>query len=404
MKFKLFISAAAALLMAIAGGCVGPEFYIRNYQEGNPKLKVAAILPLSGANRMFAEQMREGLLLAEHEINANSTSGRKRLDFRIFDSKGTDSGAAAALDEAASWGASGIIAGYSTDEVAAILPRAAQLRMPVVIPLATATEHTMVSPFVYRNSYTDFQQAEMLASFLYYWRQAKHLGIFIDENGDTNYQGNISRDVSQHIRDVGGSVTLTMMVKGQPDIPAITAMLKSDPEAILLTYSGKKAAETIKLLRNSGFTGIICGADNWDSDELIDALDNFKVGDCLYTAFFSDENTNPEYLNFKKTFRKRFYHNPGACETQSYDALKFMVIGLNNAETLPDFDRNWRKIRLFQGAAALYTMLPKGGIDRTIYINSIGLKRVGTKIKPYSRVSRKMQYSKLREYRPEYYR
>ena len=44
-----------------------------------------------------------------------------------------------------------------------------------------------------------------------------------------------------------------------------------------------------------------------------------------------------------------------------------------------------------------------GTIVDTIYINSIGVKRVNDKIKPYARLSHKMQYSKLREYQPEYY-
>lgn len=398
-----FFSTVILALTALFSGCVGPEFYINGYRGKNAPIRVAAILPLSGSNRIPAEQMKSGLLQAEHDININSFSGRKKLLLRFFDSKGNAAGADSAMEEAARWGASGIIAGYSTDEVSAIIKNSARLQMPTVIPLATATEHTMVSPFIYRNSYTDFQQADMLANYLLYWRQAKHLGIFIDENSEIDYQSNISRDVSQHIQDIGGSITKTTMIKGVPSDREITDMLKSDPEAVLLTYSGKNAAETIKKLRNGGFTGIICGADNWDNDELISALDNFKVGDCLYMALFNDENKSPEYLNFKADFRKRFFHNPGACETQSYDALKFLMVGLEKAETLPEFDRNWRKIKLLQGAAAIYTMRPKGDIDRTIYINSIGVKRVNDKIKPFSRLSHQMQYSKLREYKPEYY-
>lgn len=397
------------LLLAILGavilcGCTAPEFYLNGYRGEGVAVKVAAILPLSGTNRIYAEQMKFGLLMAEHEINANSASGRKKLLLRFFDSKGTAEGAYEAATGAAQWGASGVIAGYSSEEVSAIIPRTAKLQMPTVIPLATATEHTAVSPYIYRNSYTDFQQAEMLANYLLHWRQVRHLGIFIDKNAPLDYQNNISRDVSQHLQDIGGSITRVAMINEIPDKAAITEMLKSDPEAILLTYGEKNAAETIKKLRKSGFTGIICGADNWDSDELIEALDNFKVGDCLYTAFFTDENSTPEYRKFKSGFRKRFFHNPGACETQSYDALKFLMIGLENAETLPEFDRNWRKIRHYQGAAAFYTMRKKGEIDRTIYINSIGVKRVDKqKIKPYARLSHKLQYSKLREYRPEYY-
>ena len=402
IRSNFFIILTAAILMLFSG-CTAPELFIHGYKGENGKIKVAAVLPLSGTNRIMAEQMKEGLLLAEQDINSNSAYGRKRLEFRILDSKGTPEGTRAAMTEAKQWGASGIVAGYSSSEVSAILPYVATMQMPTVIPLATATEHTMFSPYIYRNSYTDFQQSEMLANYLVHWRQAKYLGIFIDETGDTSYQGNISRDVSQIIRNIGGAVTATMIVKKQPDERNITDMLKTDPEAILLTYGGKAAAETIKKLRRAGFTGIVCGADNWDNPALIDALDDFKVGECLYTAFFNDENTSAEYVRFKTAFRKRFYHNPGACETQSYDALRFLVIGLDNAETLPQFDKNWRKIRRYQGVAALYTMLPKGEIDRTIYINSIGVKRVGSKIKPFARLSHKLQYSKLKEYDMEYY-
>ena len=87
MKFKMFISAVAAVFFLLAGGCVAPELYIRNFQEGNPQIKVAAILPLSGSNRIFAEQMRKGLQLAEHDINSNSVSGKKQLQFRILTAK-----------------------------------------------------------------------------------------------------------------------------------------------------------------------------------------------------------------------------------------------------------------------------------------------------------------------------
>ena len=402
MKKHLF-SAAIIALTVLLSGCISPEFYINGYRGPESPIRVAAILPLSGTNKIPAEQMKAGLLQAEHEINNNSATGKKKLILRLFDSKGTIAGTDSAMLQAAKWGASGIIAGYNTEEVSAIIRLSGKLQMPTVIPLATATEHTAVSPFVYRNSYTDFQQTETLANYLLHWRQAKHLGIFIDAGKELDYQSSLSRDVSQHLQDIGGSITRTAMIKSIPNQREITDMLKSDPEAIMLTYGGKNAAETIKKLRNSGFTGIICGADNWDSDELISALDNFKVGDCLYVAFFNDDNPSPEYQKFKSDFRKRFFYHPGACETQSYDALKFLLVGLEKAETLPEFDRNWRKIKFFQGAAATYTMRPKGDIDRTIYINSIGVKRENGKIKPYARLSHKMQYSKLREYKLDYY-
>ena len=61
------------LLAAVAGiftGCVPPELTLRHFPE-NPSapLTVAALLPLTGENRIYAEQMLEGLLAAESRIN-----------------------------------------------------------------------------------------------------------------------------------------------------------------------------------------------------------------------------------------------------------------------------------------------------------------------------------------------
>lgn len=402
MKHILKLS-ALFFLPLLFSGCVAPELYLSGKTGKDAVIKVAAILPMSGSNRIFAEQMAEGLQMAAQDLNRNSVTGRKNVQLKIFDSKGTADGTAAAAAEAARWKAAGLVAGYSTQEVSRIIPYAVKFRMPVVIPLATSAAHSAASPFVYRNSYTDFQQANMLSGFLMYWRQVKNIGIFIGGKGEDEYQAAVGREVAACFRDIGGAVTMTSPVVDRPDKNEIVEMLKSDPEAIMLTFGGKAAAQTIRELRNAGFTGIIFGADNWDDEELILGLDDFIVGDCLYTAFFCDDESVREYREFKTAFRKRFYHNPGACETQSYDALKFLVFGLRGASHLPDFDRNWRKIRQYQGVSARYTMLPKGEVDRTIYINSIGVRRSGNKLKPYARLSRKMQYSKLREYRPEFY-
>lgn len=403
--FKRLPLLITAVLSVLTAGCIPSELYLKvDMSEPGTDLKIAAVLPLSGRNKIAAEQMAEGMKMAEYELNANSVTGRGQLQLKFFDSKGSADGAMEAVEAAAKWGAAGIIAGYSTEEVSDILPHAVRHKMPVVIPLATSNEHTDLSPFVFRNSYTDRQQSEVLANYLLHWRQAKTLGIFLDESKDVVYQNNIARDTAQAFQDIGGKVTATLLTKQIPEEKDIVALLKTDPEAILVTFGGKEAGILIRKLREAGFTGIICGPDSWDTDELVMPLQNIKVGECLYTAFFNAENESQEFKKFKKEFRKRFYYYPGARETQSYDALKFMVVGFYRAETLLDFDRNWRSIQQHQGAAARYTMLPRGDIDRTIYINTIGVRRNGKGLEAFSRFSRQIQYSRIKMYNPDYYK
>ena len=62
------------------------------------------------------------------------------------------------------------------------------------------------------------------------------------------------------------------------------------------------------------------------------------------------------------------------------------------------FRKNWLTIRQYSGAAAVYTMLRNGGIDRTMYIKSIAPSNVANP-DPYSRTLLEFQYSRIATYR-----
>lgn len=399
MRFKVLLLSISAGIMLLTG-CVPSEYMFRNVSDPSQPVIVAAMLPISGKNHIYAEQMSEGLLCAEKEINGNGGISGRRLKVEFIDTCGTATGTRAAVDKAIALNATAVIAGYDTGEVSAIIKYADALRMPVIIPLATSDYHLETSPFVYRNSYSDSQQMEALAAYIYHWRTLKSGAVIIDRADDPDYSRALARSFSQAVTDLGGEILHSAMLpeSGEISVDIIRDTLAANPHFILVPAKGKRAAEIVKALRKSGFTGIICGPDSWDDHAFINALLNTEPGDCLYTAFFSPENNSPEYLKFSKTLRKRFFHTPGACETQSYDALKLLSVGLAGVDNLFDFDKNWRTIRSYSGAAAVYTMLKKGGIDRTIYINSIGVRRGGKNIVPFGRLSHKLQHSKLKEY------
>ncbi len=396
----LFFSAALAVTL-FHTGCVAPEYHLRiNWDEKSP-IVIAALLPLSGNNKIYAEQMREGLMCAETFINNHNGINGREVQLECIDTSGTEDGTAAALDRAVKLNAAGIIAGYSSEEVSMIVKKSPQLRLPTVIPLATSEEHIQISPFIYRNSYSDSQQTAVLSAYLLYWRVLARGAVFIDPVDSPEYSRSVARNFSQAVTDAGGTILKTTILPENGDIPQsiIRDTLATAPQFILIPSAGKRAAKLLKILRENGFNGIICGPDSWDDEDFINALVGVEVGDCVYTAFFTPENKSAAYASFKKEFRQRFYHNPGACETQSFDALIFLGVGLSKADNLFDFDKNWRTIRNHQGAAATYTMLKKGDIDRTVYLNTIGIHRGSGKLLPYARLSRQMQYSKVEDYR-----
>ena len=398
MKIRLFSILSSALLI-LASGCIPPELMLRRNIEKDTCVNIGAILPLTGNNKRYGDKMLEGLNFALEEANSRRGLNGTPIRLVVLDSGSTAEGAARAVEEAARQNVAAIIAGYDTNEVSAILPHVEELRLPTVIPMATDNEHVGFNRFVFRNIYTDRQQAETIAAYLWYWRKVMRLGVLVDMSPKEEYSRNIARDVAGYFTELGGNVVCTAEFRGEDYEAPLRSIMTHAPRAILLPVEAKLAAKMIKKLREFGYSGIICGPDSWDSEVLIHGLAGLaEPGDCVYMGLFSDESRRRDFKEFQREFTARRFHSPGSEEVQSYDALKLLLIGLSDAEDLLRFRKNWLSIRSHSGAAAIYTMLPGGKIDRTMYIKSIAPPNVANP-DPYSRMLLEFQYSKLETYR-----
>ena len=288
---------------------------------------------------------------------------------------------------------------YDTTEVGGIVPLAAPLQIPVVIPQATANSFVGYSPFVFRCVYSDRQQAEALAGYLWYWRKVRRIGLAVNMDPDDEYSRNIARDVAQCFNDLGGEVVRTIEIRGTEYGSAMQDLLTRGPQAVLLPFEGKTAAAMLKTLRDKGYEGIVCGPDSWDSTEFFSALsDRRDIGDCVYIGMFGADEEYAPFREFSKRFRERNFHTPGSTETLSYDAMRMLAVGLGRAETIMDFEHNWRSMKKYPAASGVLSTLPKGAVDSTIYINSIS---AGTYLDPHPhpRTIRSFLHSTLESYR-----
>ena len=388
--------------LAVAGsGCVPEEMRLRyNPESAEPMVRIAAILPLSGDKRALGEQMLEGIRYAVDELNLDRGIAGRRIELLVIDDQGTGEGAATAMRRAAAEGAVAVVGGYDTIEVEGIVPLAKPLQLPVIVAMATGNGLTETSEFVFRNTFTDRQQADVLAAYLWYWRKLLHVSILVDMAPEAVYSRNIARDFAQYFGDLGGTVMRTLEFNGDDFEPAVREVLTYGSGAILVPAEGARAARIVNLLRQRGYRGIVCGPDSWDSEEFFNTLSSgILPGMCVYTAFFSPDNPSPEYRSFSDGFRRRFFHRPGSAAVQGYDAVKLLAAALGDAGDIYRFTDNWLAIQKTAGAAGVYTMLPNGEIDRTIYINTVG--RDHDALKPSGNTARAIQYSTLEMYRDE---
>ena len=395
--FLLFFFCLTFLFLL--SGCAAPEEQLSGYDPEAREITIAAVLPLSGKYKADGERMLSGLRYGEYELNSRRGINRKPMKLLVFDSRSTAAGAAEAFTAAAENNASGVVTGYSTEEAEQIAPLADTYRLPAVITMATADSTVGSSPFVFRNTYSDRQQGEALGAYLWYWRQLLRISVLMDSDPDHQYERSTARATAAAFKELGGTVTNMPAYRGKNYLKALNEAMITGPQAIVVSARGAQAAEIVKTLRAKGYKGIICGLDSWDTPEFFRAMSSLKnPGDCLYVSFFTPANRQEEFKDFQKGFRQKFFHEPGSCETMSYDALKLLAIALGNAATRRDLQQNLESIRNHFGAAATYTMLPDGNVDRTMYINAVEPPAVdGTSSR--GRLIRSFMHSKLATYR-----
>ena len=192
-------------------GCVNPDDVLSNpVLLGEQTLiqsdvVIGAALPLTGKYSAQGMEMLRGIETAVDVLNARRGIAGRRVRLETADTNGTPEGAEKAMNSLAAKKASIVVGGYSTTETDGLIKNIANLRIPLVIPCATADGFSGVHPFVFRTSYTDTQQAEGLAAYLWYWRQIKRVGVLIDMRPSAEYERNVARSVAQSFADLGGA-------------------------------------------------------------------------------------------------------------------------------------------------------------------------------------------------------
>lgn len=367
---KIVVSAAAVVLAGCAELSVGTA--LRNDPAAPGPVKVGVIAPLSGANRLYGERMVDGVRLAVEELNGGRGINGRKVELLVRDSGGVPSRAAELVDELDKAGIVGLIAGYDSNEVLEIAPAARRRSIPTLVPLATASQICEGNPFVFRNAFTDREEARALAGYAWYWRKLLRIAVLTDARPEGGYSREIGREAAQSFAELGGTVVRSAEIL--PDDPNLTATLRdvlaAAPQGILIPFETSQAALLVRQLRQLGYQGLLFGGDSWDEDRFLRTC-GAQPGDCAYIAFYAPGSESPENRLFRDSFRRTFYRYPGSCEAQGYDATKLLAIGLGNSRTLEEFTTNLLAVRSQPMAAGLITILPDGGLDRTVYINTI---------------------------------
>lgn len=369
-RFTLSL-ATLGLLVVSAAGSAGCE-------KKTDDLVVGAFLSLSGSDSTFGTDTRDGIDLALDETNKAGGVKGKKIKILYEDDK--------SLPQEASNKVRQLI---DRDNVLAILGEVASSRtmaggliantkkVPLVTPSSTAVEVTKDRDYVFRVCFTDDQQGDVAARFVFDTLKKKKVGLFFA--AQDNYSSGLANSFKDRFVKLGGEIVVEKgFQKGETNFTTYLSELKSkDPEIIFVPVYYNDMVQIARQAKQAGIPGTtFMGGDGWDSAELTQGA-GAELEGAYFTNHYAPDVPWKNSAAFVAAFKARFNREPTSLAAQGYDAAKLLFDAMKRA---PEVNREAIKVALaatknFEGATGQLTIDKDHNANKPIVVVQIKDKK-----------------------------
>ncbi len=354
--------------------------------------RVGVLLPLSGDGQQAGQRVLWGIELALSTLRARWPT--LDISLRIRDTQGDMAVAGEALRELVTDEHVIAVIGPLFSQVATDLaPLTEELSVPVISPYARDSQFPFLSPYAFRNSLTDKDQARFLADYAIRVRNLTRFAVlypdepygvslkdaFIEQviglEGDVVVVSAYPPDANnfgQSIKRLGGidDESLDDLLTGSG---TRVAMSKTKPfEAIFLPGYYDRVGLMVPELAFYNITNLqLLGTDGWNSEDLIMIGENFVENAIFVDGFFTN-STAPSVVTFVQQFLDRYEERPTLFAAQGYDTMgmlgQLLQSGVGTRFELRDM---LLQIRDFPAVTGLTSLDQDGNAIKTPYLLTI---------------------------------
>jgi branched-chain amino acid transport system substrate-binding protein len=297
--------------------------------------------------------MRDGLLLAQSEINARGVRGKRIQLLMRDDGLDREEQRAIAIDFARNPRMAAAI-GYYDDTFAvrasAILEEAGMLHIVAGANNTFMTTHGF--RYLIRSALGDEFIGRSLAR-LCMGQGYRNFAIIAEDGAfgeDLAYQTGIELDAKNaHV------VHRAAYVRGKSDFrDTVFALKDTGADVILLLGMEKECAEFIRVARGMGLKTPIVGS--FSDTPLVRAIAGKALEGVMFYEIYDVTLDTPENRSFVEKYRRRFGKDPDAYAAQGYDALRLLAAGIETTGSSNPLDLAYaiRNMDRWEGANGSY--------------------------------------------------
>jgi branched-chain amino acid transport system substrate-binding protein len=311
----------------------------RSVQVSGPGTSVArlgAALSLSGSAAGAGAPQRNGMLLAQDEINASHMLDRVRLEVLVEDDESDREQAAAVFRKfIENSHVVGILGPTLSDNALAVDPIAQQAGIPVLAVSNSAGGLTEIGDFVFRDCLSESQLSPQTVKMVKSRLKVRTAALLYNDTdaNRTGAHGFKSALLRAHVTISAEEVFSTGATNFSDQLAQIASR---NPDAVFVTAPGHDAAAILIQARRFGLSSVpIVGSNAFNAMGVLrnagDAAEGLVVG-----SGWSAANPSPRNQQFIESYRARYGSEPDQFAAQAYTGVYLMAAALKDAHTSSD--------------------------------------------------------------------
>lgn len=334
----------ALLTAGLVAGCGNKEENNASTNGGNAggdTIKIGANLELTGGQASFGDSALKGAKLAVKEINdAGGVLGKKLELIEADNASKSEEATRAAQKLITTNKVVAIIGATTSTNTLGIVPVAQEKGIPLISSSATNPKVTVdersgkLNEWVFRASFIDPFQGEVMANFATDTLKAKTAVIYTDTSSD--YSKGLQTFFSETFIKNGGSILSEESYQQKDsDFKAVLTRIKeANPDVIYLPGYYEEVGKIVKQAREMGITVPFMGGDGWDSPQLAEIAGADALNNTFMSNHYSPEDSSPEVKSFVDAFKAANSDLvPDGMAALGYDAVKLVADAIKRADS-----------------------------------------------------------------------
>ena len=323
-------------------------------------IKVGVNLELTGTVAAYGNAENNGVKLAVQEINKAGGVDGKKIELVTKDNKSENAEASTAATNLAIQSQVNAMIGPATSgAVAAASLNAQKTGIPLLTPSGTQDDLTLdtvdgVKKYVFRTTFQDSFQGQVLAQYAYSNLNAKKVVLYYDNSSD--YAKGIAEEFKKKYQ--GDIVTTATFASGDKDFQsALTKIKNLDYDAIVMPGYYTETGIITKQARDMGISVPILGPDGFSDDSFADLAGKANASSVYYVSGYSTKTALSGKANdFIKAYKAKYSSEPNMFAALSYDSVYMIAKAAEGAKTSIDIANNLAELKDFDGVTGKMTI------------------------------------------------